>query len=198
MRLFFTKWRVSVLPLRIQAGRHGRNYIPRNIRYYLGCRSLDIKDEFHCICICSYFSELRRKYQMFYYTNPSAVKYHLLLRSYNKAELVNLCKFINESLSPRNQILNNTNWFWSITFILIFSVYLDWFNIITKMNSIHLMFNMYMHVWMHCVCVVVWVCVRERVYVRGACMYVRVSQWVCKYQINSSAGRSSDTSKPNL
>jgi len=40
LRLFFTK--VSVLPLRIQARRHGRNYIPRNIRYCLCCRSLGI------------------------------------------------------------------------------------------------------------------------------------------------------------
>ena len=71
----------------------------------------------------------------------------------------------------------------------IFSVYLDLFNIITKMNSIHLMFTMYMHVCMNCVCVGVWVCVRERVYVRVcACVrvcvcarvYVRVSLWVCK------------------
>ena len=62
LRLFFTKLRVSVCPLRIQTGRHGRNYIPRNTRYCLCCRSLDIEDEFHFICICSYFSELRRKY----------------------------------------------------------------------------------------------------------------------------------------
>ena len=115
----FSKLRVSVLPLRIQAGRHGRNYIPHNTRYCLCCRPLDIEDEFHFICICSYFSELRRKYiKRFYYTNPSVVKYHLLLPSNNKAELVNLCKLIKESLSLRNQILNNTNWFWSITFIL--------------------------------------------------------------------------------
>ena len=98
LRLFFTKLRVSVLPLRIQTGRHGRNYIPHNTRYCLCCRSLDIEDE------------LRRKYiKRFYYTNPSVVKYHLLLRSNNKAERVNLCKFIKESLSLRNQILNNTN-----------------------------------------------------------------------------------------
>ena len=76
LRLFFTKLRVSVCPLRIQTGRHGRDYIPHNTRYCLCCRSLDIEDEFHFICIFSYFSELRRK--CIYYTNPSVVKYHLL------------------------------------------------------------------------------------------------------------------------
>ena len=110
LRLFFTKLRVSVCLLRIQAGRLGRHFIPRNTRYCLCCRSLDIEDKFHFICICSYFSELRRKnIKRFNYTYPSVVKFHLLLRSNNKAELVNLCKIITESLSLRNQILNNTN-----------------------------------------------------------------------------------------
>ena len=105
-------------------------------------------------------------------TNRSVVKYHLLLRSNNKAELVNLCKFIKESLSLRNQILNN----------IIFSVYLDLFNIITKMNSIIsclpciCMCACIVYVWVcefACVNVCMCVCVCARV-------YVRVSQWVCK------------------
>ena len=56
---------------------------------------------------------------------------------------------------------------------IFFSVYLDLFNITTKMNSIHLMFTVFMHVCMNCVCVGVWVCVRERVCVR-VCVRARV------------------------
>ena len=70
-----------------------------------------------------------------------------------------------------------------LTFYINCSVYLDLFNIITKLNSVHLMFTMYMHVCMNCVCVGVWVCVRKRVCVRvcvRARVYVRVSQWVFK------------------
>ena len=111
----------------------------------------------------------------------------MTLRSNNKAELVNLCKFIKESLTLRNQILNKTNWFLSITFILnisrinlVFSEYLYLFNITTNMNSIHLMFTMYMDVCMHCVrCVSLraWTCVRACVCV---CVCARARVCVCE------------------
>ena len=62
LRSYLTKLRLSVLPLRIQTGRYNRNNIPRNQRYCLCCQQDDLEDEFHFVCICPCFLELRKKY----------------------------------------------------------------------------------------------------------------------------------------
>ena len=107
LRFFLTKLRLSVLPLRIQTGRYARNNEPREQRYCLCCQHLDIEDEFHFVCICSSFSEIRRKYiKRTYFMRPSVFKYHQLLLSENRNDLVNLCKFVKEAMVHRNELLN--------------------------------------------------------------------------------------------
>ena len=72
LRLFFTRLRLSVHPLRIQTGRYARNRIPREERYCLVCNGTDIEDEYHFICICPRYADLRKKYlKRCYYMHPS-------------------------------------------------------------------------------------------------------------------------------
>ena len=109
LRTQFVKLRISVHSLRIQTGRYGRNNIPRNERYCVCCNSRDIEDEFHFVCICPCFSVLRQKYlKRYLYVNPSVFKYHQLLTSSDKNELVKLCKYIKEAFVIRNSFINNT------------------------------------------------------------------------------------------
>ena len=101
--------RVSAHPLRIQTGRYAQNNIPRNERYCLCCNDLDLEDEYHFICICRCYSDLRKKFiSRIYYENPSVYKFHKLLVSCDKSVIYNVCKYIKEALVIRNTILNNT------------------------------------------------------------------------------------------
>lgn len=59
-RLFLTRLRLSVHPLRIQVGRYARNNIPRNERYCICCNMADIEDEYHFVCKCPCFENLRK------------------------------------------------------------------------------------------------------------------------------------------
>ena len=108
--MFISRLRLSVLPLRIQTGRYARNNIPRNERYCQCCQTLDIEDEYHFVCVCSTYNVLRRKYlKRCYYIRPSVFKYHQLLITSDRRELINLSKFVKESLKLRNTLLNNIN-----------------------------------------------------------------------------------------
>lgn len=107
LRLFYSRMRLSVHPLRIQTGRFARNRIPRDERHCLCCHSLDIEDEYHFICICSCFSDIRKKYiNKYYYQRPSMLKYLDLLKSNNKTTLIKLSRYIKDALNMRNSILN--------------------------------------------------------------------------------------------
>ena len=109
LRLFFVRLRVSAHPLRIQTGRYAQNNIPRNERYCLCCNDLDLEDEYHFICICRCYTDLRKTFiSRIYYVNPSVYKFHKLLVSCDKSVIYNVCKYINEALVLRNAILNNT------------------------------------------------------------------------------------------
>ena len=47
-----------------------------NQRYCLCCNSNDIEDEFHFVCVCPSFNDIRKKYiKKFYYIRPSVFKY---------------------------------------------------------------------------------------------------------------------------
>ena len=106
LRFYFCRLRMSVHNLRIQTDRYARNNVPRNERYCLCCNSRDIEDEFHFICICPCFMEIRRKYlDRRYYVNPSVYKYLELLKSTCKNKLINLSLFVKESLYIRSTIL---------------------------------------------------------------------------------------------
>ena len=106
-RLYFIRLCTFSLHLRIQRGRHGRNSIPRQLRYCQCCGDKDIEDEFYFICVCKSFIALRKKYiQSCYYLHPSVFKCHSLLCSRDKFELINLCKFIKEASTFRKSISN--------------------------------------------------------------------------------------------
>jgi len=107
LRYLFTRLRLSAHPLHIQTGRYARQIISRNQRYCICCDSTDIEDEFHFICICPTFGNIRKKYiKACYYIRPSMYKYLSLLQTNNKTELINICLYVKESLKVRTSILN--------------------------------------------------------------------------------------------
>jgi hypothetical protein len=109
-RFYFCRLRLSSLPLRIQTGRYSRNRIPREERSCLICNSSDIEDEYHFVCICHCYNNIRRKYlKKYYYVKPSVYKFVQLLNSNNKADLINLSKFVKEGLCIRNALTTENN-----------------------------------------------------------------------------------------
>lgn len=105
LRCILSKIRLSCLPLRIQTGRYAPNRIERNERLCLYCNSGDIEDEYHFICVCSKFAELRKLYiKKYYFARPSMFKFIQLLNSSNKNLIRNLCIFVRESLKLRNSL----------------------------------------------------------------------------------------------
>mgnify|MGYP001557678469 CR=1 FL=1 len=107
-RFYFCRLRLSVHPLKIQTGRHDNNNIPREQRYCQCCNLLDLEDECHFVCVCPGFIDIRKKYiKRYYYIRPSMFKFNELLNSQSKNILISLSKYIEESLSSRNAILNS-------------------------------------------------------------------------------------------
>ena len=107
-RFYVTRLRLSVHPLRIQLGRYAQNNLPRNERFCLCCDNADIEDEYHFVCLCSCYNDIRTKYlKRLYYVRPSVYKYHQLISSTDRVELINLSKYIKESLTVRTSLINN-------------------------------------------------------------------------------------------
>ena len=105
LRCILSKIRLSCHPLSVQTGRYAPNRIARNERICLYCDSGDIEDEYHFICVCNKFSEVRKKYiKTFYFIRPSMFKFIQLLNSSNKMLIRNLCIFVKESLKLRNSL----------------------------------------------------------------------------------------------
>ena len=105
LRCILSKIRLSCHPLRVQTGRYAPNRIARNERICLYCDSGDIEDEYHFICVCNKFSEVRKKYiKKFYFIRPSMFKFIQLLNSSNKMLIRNLCIFVKESLKLRHSL----------------------------------------------------------------------------------------------
>ena len=93
LRFFFCRLRLSVHPLHIQTGRYARNNVVRNQRYCQCCNSNDIEDEFNFVCVCSSFTDIKKKYiKKCYYIRPSVFKYLQLLQSRNVCLLKILLK----------------------------------------------------------------------------------------------------------
>ena len=103
---YFSRLRMSVLPLRIQTGRYERNNLTRNERYCQCCNSNDIEDEYHFICTCPYFETLRKYLDTKLFVRPSVFKYLDLLKSNDKVVLVKLCLYIKEALQNRINVLS--------------------------------------------------------------------------------------------
>jgi hypothetical protein len=107
-RCALSKIRLSSHSLRIQTGRFGQNRLARHERLCLCCNSGDIEDEYHFICICKMFDNLRKRYlKRCFYARPSVFKFIELMKSSNKTILRNLCIFIKEALSVRQTLFIN-------------------------------------------------------------------------------------------
>jgi hypothetical protein len=110
LRYYITRLRLSAHSLRIQTGRYARNHVPRHERYCKLCNSLDIEDEFHFVCKCPSFTDLRVKYlKPYFYRRPSMYKYLELISSSNKNILTNLAKYIKHAFVKRNTMLITIN-----------------------------------------------------------------------------------------
>lgn len=102
-RHYLSKLRLSVLPLRIQTSRHQVNYLDRVQRLCTCCDLSEIEDEYHFVCICPKFEELRKRYlKTYYYVRPSVFKYVQLVCCVNRSTLVKLCKYVKEAMLLRN------------------------------------------------------------------------------------------------
>ncbi len=103
LRCILSRIRFSSHSLRIQTGRYAQNRLARNERVCLYCDSGDIEDEFHFICVCRCFDDLRKQYLKKYYINrPSMFKFTELMKCSSKTVLRNLCKYVKEALSIRH------------------------------------------------------------------------------------------------
>jgi len=108
LRYYFTICCLSLHPLRIQTGRYNNIMIERSERYCVFCNYNEIEDEYQFICLCPLYNQIRKKYILRkYYVNPSVYKFHALLQSCNREELLPLCLYVNEALKIRNsQFIN--------------------------------------------------------------------------------------------
>ena len=105
LRRYLTKLRLSSHNLKIETGRYGRNRIERNQRYCDFCNTTDIEDEYHFVCVCPAYSDLRYKHIEIYYYNPrSMYNFCNLLQTREKSHLVNFAKFLYEAFERRKTL----------------------------------------------------------------------------------------------
>ena len=101
-RTSFTKLRVSSHRLFIETGRWEKpNSIPLDERLCTNCNVLE--DEFHFVCECIFYNDLRRTYIPKYYrSGPNMAKFVELLSCQNTIILKNLSTFIFKAFQVRN------------------------------------------------------------------------------------------------
>lgn len=101
-RIALTKLRLSSHRLLIETGRWEKpNIIPRDQRLCRNCNVLE--DEFHFVCECSLYNDLRCQYIPFYYRRrPSMYKFIEMLTSENAKLLKCLSTFISKAFEVRN------------------------------------------------------------------------------------------------
>lgn len=91
-RITVTKFRLCNHKLPIELGRHYN--IDRKYRICTKCNLHDLGDEFHYVCICPKFNQIRKKLiPKKYFTKPSVLKFCELLCSKSKNMLLKLSKF---------------------------------------------------------------------------------------------------------
>lgn len=105
LRFYISRLRLSAHSLRIQTGRYARNRIPRNERYCTYCNTNDIEDEYHFVCVCPCYINIRQTYlKPYYYRRPSVYKYLELLKTSNKKILFKLANYMKNALYYRNSL----------------------------------------------------------------------------------------------
>ena len=91
----------------VQTARYGANRLHRN-RICIFCDHNDIDDEFHFICKCPCFDDIRKIYiNRYYYIRPNMHKFIELLNSKDKDLLLKFCKFCKIAFSRRLVLVNN-------------------------------------------------------------------------------------------
>lgn len=92
-RIALTEFRISAHNLAIERGRYEN--ILREERKCIYC-NLNVKEtEFHFLLVCTFYSDLRRKYFSPYYCHwPNLTKFDKLISSTAKRMQRNLAKFI--------------------------------------------------------------------------------------------------------
>jgi len=101
-RKALTRFRLSAHSLEIETGRY--NNIPRENRKCKLCNSNMVETEYHFLCICTLYQDLRIKYtvnQSFYTVN----KFVSMMSSPNSRKLRNISKFIYNAMLKRNDYL---------------------------------------------------------------------------------------------
>ena len=110
LRFYFTRIRISAHSLRIQTGRFGNNYVPRNERFCNCCNTRDIEDVYHFILICPLYDELRKTHiDSAIYRRPSVYKLNLVMETSKPKTLLNVAQFIKKAVNIRNNYLNTRN-----------------------------------------------------------------------------------------
>ena len=90
----FVRFRTLNHRLPIQTGRYLN--VPRNERLCTMCNSGDLGDEFHYLLVCPHFTEVRKRFISNYYIkHPNAIKFHSLMSTCKKTQLLKLIKFID-------------------------------------------------------------------------------------------------------
>ena len=95
----FYKLRTSNHPLEVESKRYIRPLIPRFMRKCTHCNLNETGNEYHFLLVCPLFNDLRTKYIPLKYRNRvNSIKVLDLLSSKDKQVMLNLSKYIKESL----------------------------------------------------------------------------------------------------
>ena len=104
-RISMSRLRLSSHKLHIETGRYAQNRTERHERYCAICNKRDIEDEYHFICVCEAYQQLRAIYiKPYFFRNPSVYKFNQLMQCDNRT-LLNLGKFIYGAFTMRNSLL---------------------------------------------------------------------------------------------
>ncbi len=94
LRTNLTKFRLCNHKLPIETGRH-RN-IDRKFRLWTHCDKKDLGDEYHYICVCSKFDEVRKLFvPINLIRKPSVLSYCDLVKTSSKKQQTKLAKFVH-------------------------------------------------------------------------------------------------------
>ena len=105
LRIKLAQFRLASHKLEIEMGRILN--IDRSQRICKLCDRSVVESEYHFLCICGKFGDLRTKYLSC--TRPNISKFIRILSSKNKRIQINTAKFIKEALQRRKSLITLTN-----------------------------------------------------------------------------------------
>ena len=104
-RNIIAKLRLSLHQLCIETGRH--TGIERTERKCVLCDLNDIENEYHFVCRCPVYYNLRRQYlQKYFYVRPSVYKFIASLNSSKSKVLNNLALYLMKANKLRENLSN--------------------------------------------------------------------------------------------